>query len=86
METIALFGGSFDPPHIGHVAIVRALLHFRDVNKVVIMPTYINPFKQKAHAPATLRLAWLQKIFSSYENVEIDDFEVNHVQKVSTIV
>ncbi|MFA6136877.1 MAG: nicotinate (nicotinamide) nucleotide adenylyltransferase [Sulfurimonas sp.] len=86
METIALFGGSFDPPHIGHVAIVRALLHFRDVNKVVIMPTYINPFKQRSHAPAVLRLEWLKKIFSSYKNVEIDNFEVNHAQKVSTIV
>ncbi len=86
METIALFGGSFDPPHVGHVAIARALLHFMDVNKVVIMPTYINPFKQKSHAPAVLRVAWLQKIFSSYENVEIDDFEATHNQKVSTIV
>ncbi|MDO8260880.1 MAG: nicotinate-nicotinamide nucleotide adenylyltransferase, partial [Candidatus Magasanikbacteria bacterium] len=26
MDTIALFGGSFDPPHIGHEAIVKALI------------------------------------------------------------
>lgn len=86
METIALFGGSFDPPHIGHEAIVKALLHFKDVEKVIVLPTFLNPFKQKSHAPAKLRLEWLRKIFSSYKNVEINDFEVNQAQKVSTIV
>jgi nicotinate-nucleotide adenylyltransferase len=86
METIALFGGSFDPPHVGHEAIVRALLSFKDVSKVVIMPTYLNPFKQKSHASALMRLQWLKKIFSSLPNVEIDDFEVNQAQKVPTIV
>ncbi|HEY9203082.1 MAG TPA: nicotinate-nicotinamide nucleotide adenylyltransferase, partial [Sulfurimonas sp.] len=29
MDTIALFGGSFDPPHIGHEAIVKALMNFK---------------------------------------------------------
>lgn len=86
METIALFGGSFDPPHVGHVAVVQALLDFKDVEKVVVMPTFINPFKQKSHASAELRIQWLKKIFSSYKNVEISDFEVNRKEKVSTII
>ena len=86
METIALFGGSFDPPHIGHEAIVKALLNFKDVEKVVVIPTFLNPFKQQFHASAQVRIGWLKKIFSSYKNVEIDDFEVNQAQKVSTIV
>ena len=38
METIALFGGSFDPPHIGHEAIVKSLCNFKDVDKVIVMP------------------------------------------------
>lgn len=86
METIALFGGSFDPPHIGHEAVVKALLDFKDVEKVVVMPAFLNPFKQQSHACAQIRLQWLKKIFSSYESVEIDDFEVNQAQKVSTII
>lgn len=85
-ETIALYGGSFDPPHIGHEAIVRALLKFKEIEKVVIMPTFLNPFKSKSHAPSNLRLKWLRKIFSSYKNVYIDNFEVNQNKKVSTIV
>ena len=86
METIALFGGSFDPPHIGHEAIVKALLNFKDVQKVVIMPTFLNPFKSKSYASSTLRLTWLQKIFKSCKNVEIDNYEVQQNEKVPSII
>ena len=86
MKNIALFGGSFDPPHIGHIAIARALLEINDIEEVVIMPTFLNPFKSKSHAPSDLRLQWLKKIFSSYENVYIDNFEVEQKQKVSSII
>jgi len=85
METIALFGGSFDPPHIGHEAIVRAALKLEDVDKVVIMPTFLNPFKSSSHAPSELRLKWLKEIFASYEDVFVDDFEEQQKEKVSSI-
>ncbi len=42
METIALFGGSFDPPHIGHKAIVKSLCNLKDIDKVIVMPTFFN--------------------------------------------
>lgn len=85
METIALFGGSFDPPHIGHEAIVRAVLDLKFIDKVVIMPTFLNPFKSKSHAPSQLRLKWLKEIFSSYNNVEVNSYEVDLNKKVPSI-
>jgi nicotinate-nucleotide adenylyltransferase len=84
-KTIALFGGSFDPPHIGHEAVVKAILELKNIEKVVIMPTYLSPFKSKFHAPAELRLKWLRKIFASNKRVEVDSFEVNQAKRVSTI-
>ncbi len=84
-KIIALFGGSFDPPHIAHEAIVKALLNFKDVDKVVVMPTFLNPFKTLSHASAELRLKWLNEIFSKYENVEVSSYEVDKNQKISTI-
>ncbi len=36
---IALFGGSFDPPHKGHDAIVKEALAKLDIDKLIIMPT-----------------------------------------------
>ena len=85
MDTIALFGGSFDPPHIGHEAIVTALIKLKDINRVIIMPTFLNPFKSKFYAPASLRIKWLKKIFSDYENVDISDYEVSQSKTVPTI-
>jgi len=85
MKSIALFGGSFDPPHIGHEAIVKELLKLKFVEKVVIMPTFLNPFKSNFYAPSALRLKWLKKIFSSYKNVEVSSYEVDLGKKVPTI-
>jgi nicotinate-nucleotide adenylyltransferase len=85
MKTIALFGGSFDPPHTGHIAIVNALKRLDYIDKIVVMPTYLNPFKSKSAANATLRLKWLREIFKGDDRVLIDDFEVKQNRSVATI-
>ncbi|MCF6339337.1 MAG: nicotinate (nicotinamide) nucleotide adenylyltransferase [Sulfurimonas sp.] len=85
LQTIAFFGGSFDPPHIGHEAIVRALIELKDIDKVIIMPTYLNPLKLKFYAPSILRLQWLKDIFNDYKNVVISDYEVNQEKPIPTI-
>jgi nicotinate-nucleotide adenylyltransferase len=85
MKTIALFGGSFDPPHIGHKAVVEAVLKLKDVEEVVVMPTFLNPFKNSSHAPSDLRLKWLREIFSGKKNVKVSSYEVDKNKKVPTI-
>lgn len=85
METIALFGGSFDPPHTAHEMIVDEALKITGIDKVVIMPTFLNPFKSHFYAPSELRFTWLEKIFKSRKNVEISRFEVDAGRKVATI-
>jgi nicotinate-nucleotide adenylyltransferase len=85
MNSIALFGGSFDPPHIGHIEIVKRLLSLKEIDKVIIMPTYLNPFKESFTADAKTRLKWLETIFKDYENVEVWDFEVKQKRKVPSV-
>jgi nicotinate-nucleotide adenylyltransferase len=85
MESIALFGGSFDPPHIGHKAIVEAVQNLKEIDKVVIMPTYLNPFKSQSHLTPQKRLELVKDMFCGYKNVEVSDFEVSQKQKVATI-
>ena len=49
----ALFGGSFDPVHKGHVNAVRSLLDtIPQIDRVIIMPAFLNPFKANAMSPA----------------------------------
>ena len=85
MKTIALYGGSFDPPHLAHEAIVKALKKLDFIDKVVIMPTFLNPFKETFTASAELRLHWLRDIFASYNDVEVSAYEVDLKKKVPTI-
>ena len=85
MKTIALFGGSFDPPHLGHCALVDALLKIQEIDEIIIMPTYLNPFKEGSFAPAELRLKWLREIFFKQEKVMVSDLEVRQNKKVPTV-
>jgi len=84
-NTIALYGGSFDPPHIGHEAVVQELLSYKQIDEVLIMPTFLNPFKEGSFAPASLRLAWLQKMFKESPRVKVSSFEVDLKRKVPSI-
>ena len=85
MRTIALYGGSFDPPHLGHEAVVKALLHLEEIDEIIVMPTYLSPFKESSFADAKRRLEWLKEIFSSYERVVVDAFEVQMGKTTPTI-
>ena len=85
MKSAALYGGSFDPPHIGHQAVIEALKKLDFIDKIIIMPTFLNPFKESFHADATVRLKWLQKLFDADPKVEISSFEVDQQRKVPTI-
>lgn len=82
---IALFGGSFDPPHLAHELIVKNALNKLDIDKIIIMPTFLNPFKENFSAKPKLRLAWLEKIFKNESKVELSDFEIKQKRKVASI-
>lgn len=44
---IALFGGSFDPPHFGHVAVAKNLVESDQFDEVWILPSFKHPFEKK---------------------------------------
>ncbi len=82
---LALYGGSFDPPHAGHVAVVTKALEVLNIDKLVIVPAWRNPFKSSVIAEGTLRYGWLREIFAPFERVEISDFEISQEKSVYTI-
>lgn len=48
VEKIAIFGGSFNPPHIGHLMMCQYVLATRpDISTIYIIPTYRHPFDKK---------------------------------------
>ncbi|NLK67005.1 MAG: nicotinate (nicotinamide) nucleotide adenylyltransferase [Campylobacteraceae bacterium] len=82
---IALFGGSFDPPHIGHDEIVNLALKNLDIDKLVIMPTYLNPFKESFFLEPSSRLNLCKKLWGCLDKVEISDYEISQTRPVATV-
>lgn len=46
MDNIAIFGGTFDPVHLGHLNLARTAVDELDLTKLYFMPNSISPFKQ----------------------------------------
>ena len=82
---IALFGGSFDPPHAGHDAAVKAILSSLKPDLLIIMPSFLNPFKKSFSAAPQLRLRWCRTLWSDAPHVEVSDYEISQNCSVSTI-
>jgi len=59
---VLLFGGAFDPPHLGHTTVVREILEQRRADQVIIMPVGQHPF-DKALSPAPVRLGMVELAF-----------------------
>ena len=68
-----LFGGSFDPPHLGHLEIIKRL--DSSYKRVIVIPAFCNPFKSMPIASIHTRIAWLEELCADYLRVEISDFE-----------
>ena len=74
---IAIFGGSFDPIHIAHVAIVKEVLKKLNIEKMIVVPTYLNPFKSSFYLNPKTRFNLLKKVFNEFEKVQVCDYEIN---------
>lgn len=82
---LAIFGGSFDPPHLGHDSVIKVALENLDIEKLIIFPTFISPFKDTFFAPPQLRFKWALKIWGKLERVFVSNFEILQKRQVPTI-
>jgi len=58
--TVGLDGGTFDPPHAGHVHVARSAMKRLGLNRVWWLASPGNPFKENAPAPLAERLALIE--------------------------
>ena len=73
---IGIFGGSFNPAHIGHFEIARSILSLNKIQKLIVVPNYTNPLKSNTPIlPNDLRWEILHETFKNLNEVEISDFE-----------
>lgn len=82
---IAIFGGSFDPPHNGHDAIVHLAISNLDIDKLIIVPTFLSRFKTSFLANPIIRLNWCKKLWAKLKKVEVSAFEISQKRAVPSI-
>lgn len=88
-QHFAVFGGSFDPPHFGHLRIIESALAELEIDKLFVVPTFLNPFKSDFYFSPKARLEWLRILCQSLPNlfkdkVEVLDYEVRQNAPVPT--
>ena len=77
MQKIGLFGGSFDPVHIGHLLVARAAIEELGLDRLFFIPAAQSPFKPDTKpAPAPVRLQLLRLALAGWTDCEIDDQEI----------
>ena len=74
---LGIFGGSFDPVHLGHLLVAQAAIEELGLNRLFFIPAAQSPFKpENKPASAAVRLQLLRLALAGKTNCEIDDQEI----------
>ena len=81
---IAIYGGSFNPPHLGHAAAIRAVQSAAEPDVLLVIPAAIPPHKKLSeNSPeAVERLTMAALAFGKMPGVEVSDLELNREGKL----
>ena len=78
MKRIAFYGGSFDPPHNGHLAIARSLLAQFELDTFVFVPAFHAPHKVRLTPTSAYdRYTMLCLITANEPNIRVSKLEIN---------
>ncbi|WP_242491872.1 nicotinate-nucleotide adenylyltransferase [Miniphocaeibacter massiliensis] len=76
-KNIAIMGGTFNPIHIGHLAIAQEALEFKKLDRIIFMPAGTPPHKDREIVSSHKRFEMVKISTSNNDNFEISDFEIN---------
>ncbi len=77
MIKLGLFGGSFDPVHLGHLLVAQTAREELGLTRLFVIPAAQSPFKPESRpAPAAQRLRLLRLALAGWDWCEIDEQEV----------
>lgn len=77
MKTIGLFGGTFDPIHIGHLVTTRFVYEQRNLEKIIFMPCNKSPLKPSITSLNPVhRLKMLELALEPFPYFEVSDYEI----------
>lgn len=87
-QRLGVFGGTFDPPHRGHLAVAQAAQRTFALDRVLLVVAN-DPWKKspdRAITPAADRLAMVQALASNQAGLEVSDREIRRGGPSYTVV
>lgn len=87
MSRIGIFGGSFDPPHLGHISAVAAFREKLALDRVLLIPAAVPPHKalNRNSPPPEARLAMTRLAAAGLDYAEVSDIELRRTGPSYTV-
>ena len=78
MKRIGIYGGTFNPPHVGHIRAARYALDALELEQLLVIPSFISPHKELPEGSATAqqRLEMLRLCLSGETHICVSDLEL----------
>jgi nicotinate-nucleotide adenylyltransferase len=77
MERIGIFGGSFDPPHIGHIQAAKQAVQTLGLDRLLVIPVAAPPHKGGCVTDPAHRLAMLRIALAGEPAIQVSDLEIS---------
>ncbi len=85
-KRVCLFGGTFNPVHLGHLILANTVLETFEFDKVIFIPSYIQPLKSPQElAPPDDRVIMLKLATRDNPKFTVSDIEIRRKGKSYTI-
>lgn len=78
MKKKCIFGGTFDPIHIGHLNVAYEAMYQKDICEIIFLPAAIPPHKVKKNiSPSNHRINMIKLSLNDEPNFIIDTYEID---------
>lgn len=85
MKSVGIYGGTFSPPHLGHLNAAKKFKDAFSLDELLIIPTFIPPHKQRTESTSPEdRLAMCRLSFAEIQGALISDIEIQRQGKSYT--
>ncbi len=85
LKRIGLFGGTFDPPHYGHLLMAEQVYQQLDLDEVWFIPSYQPPHKEMAKTTAKERVEMTKAAIHGHPAFQVQTLEVEREGKSYTL-
>lgn len=86
MPKVVMYGGSFNPIHIGHIQLAQYFLNTLKPDKFLVIPDRIPPHKSNSNmVSANDRITMCNLALERFNNVEVSDIEIKREGKSYTV-